>query len=248
MRPDGRAPNQLRPMSIQTGFTDQPSSSVLIKCGDTIVWCAASVDESQPRWMDRDSNKGWITAEYNMTPASTTPRSRREGRGRNVGGRTMEIQRLIGRSLRAVADLDKLGPRTINLDCEVLQADGGTRTTSITGAFVALAQACGQLIEQGLITEMPLKHTVAAVSCGIVDENAVLDLPYVEDVKAAVDMNIVMTGDGRFIEVQGTGEEATYTRDELDQLLALADEGIVELTKMQHAALGDSPIYNALFA
>lgn len=248
MRPDGRAPNQLRPITIQPGFTDQPKSSVLIKCGDTIVWCAASVEEKQPRWMDRDSTKGWITAEYNMTPASTLPRSRREGRGRSVGGRTMEIQRLIGRSLRAVVDLEKLGPRTVSLDCEVLQADGGTRTTSITGAFVALAQACGKLIEEGLIEEMPLTATVAAVSCGIVNGEAILDLPYVEDVAADVDMNVVLTGTGQFIEIQGTGEEATYTRDQLNQLLDLAGEGVEELTKLQRAALGDSSIYDALFS
>lgn len=247
-RPDGRAPDEFRPISIQTGFTDQPDASVLIKCGNTIVWCAASVDESQPRWMDRDSKKGWITAEYNMTPASTTPRSRREGRGRSIGGRTMEIQRLIGRSLRGIADLDVLGPRTINLDCEVLQADGGTRTTSITGAFVALAQVCADLVAKGLIKELPLKHTVAAVSCGIVNGDAILDLPYVEDVAAAVDMNIVMTGAGQFIEVQGTGEEATYSREELNALLSLAEIGIKDVTKLQREALGANPLFDKLFS
>ncbi len=248
MRHDGRQPNELRPISIQTDFTDQPESSVLIRCGNTIVWCAASVEEKQPRWMDRDSQKGWITAEYNMAPASTSPRSSREGRRRNVGGRTMEIQRLIGRSLRAVADLDALGPRTINLDCEVLQADGGTRTTSITGAFVALAQACDKLVDIGIIDRIPVTATVAAVSCGIVDGKALLDLPYVEDVAAAVDMNVVMTGKGRFIEVQGTGEEATYSREELNMLLELAGEGIDELTKLQKEALGDSAAIQKLFS
>lgn len=246
-RPDGRAADEIRPFSIEPGFTQNPEASVLTRCGNTIVWCAASVEDRQPRWMDRDSDKGWITAEYMMLPASTTPRSRREGRRGNVGGRTMEIQRLIGRSLRAVADLDALGPRTISLDCEVLQADGGTRTTSITGAFVALMLACGKLVEDGLIKKIPLRHTVAAVSVGMVGGKALLDLPYVEDVAADVDMNVVMTGNGRFIEVQGTGEEATFSDEEFASLIKLARKGVMDLTDLQRAVLPDTPVYQDLF-
>ncbi len=246
-RSDGRAPDEIRPFSIEPGFTQTPEASVLTRCGNTVLWCAASVEDRQPRWMDRDSEKGWLTAEYMMLPASTSPRSRREGRRRSVGGRTMEIQRLIGRSMRAVADLDALGPRTITLDCEVLQADGGTRTTAITGAFVALVLACGQLVEEGLIERIPLRHTVAAVSVGMVNGAALLDLPYVEDVAADVDMNVVMTGTGRFIEVQGTGEEATFSDEEFASLLGLARKGVTDLTKLQREALPDHDIYQSLF-
>lgn len=247
-RHDGRSPDEIRPFTIEPGFTDTPEASVLTRCGNTILWCSASVEDRQPRWMDRDSEKGWITADYNMLPASTSPRSRREGRRGSVGGRTMEIQRLIGRSLRAVADLDALGPRTIRLDCEVLQADGGTRTTAITGAFVALALACGKLVDDGLIKKIPLRHTVAAISVGVVEGKALLDLPYVEDVNADVDMNVVMTGNGRFIEVQGTGEEATFSGDELDALLKLARKGVNDLTALQKSTLPDKPIYQNLFS
>lgn len=242
-RPDGREADQLRPITLEAGFTDVPVASVLVRFGRTTVWCAASIDESVPRWLkNSEPPKGWVTAEYMMLPGSTAPRSRREGRRGQVGGRTQEIQRLIGRSLRAVIDLEKLGPRQITLDCEVLQADGGTRTASITGAFVALALAVDKLLADGAIDENPLTDTVAAVSCGVVGEDALLDLPYVEDVAAAVDMNIVMTGSGEFVEVQGTGEESTFSRDELSELLRLAEVGIDKLTQMQLAALpADSP-------
>lgn len=243
---DGRMADELRPLSLELDYTEIPAASVLIRMGKTVVLCTASVDNSVPRWMDRDDPRGWVTAEYSMLPGSTTPRAGRESMRGKVGGRTYEIQRLIGRSLRAVTDLKLLGARTIYLDCDVLQADGGTRTASITGAYVALALACGRLVESGMIEQMPLTDTLAAISCGIVDGRAVLDLPYVEDSAADVDMNVVMTGSGRFIEVQGSGEEATYTREELNALLALAEGGIAELTKMQLAALPDQPIYASL--
>lgn len=240
-RHDGRTPDQLRTVTIEPGFTDTPDASVLIRFGRTTVWCSASVVEEQPRWMkynDGMKDKGWVTAEYEMLPGSTSPRGRRDGRRGNVSGRTQEIQRLIGRSLRAVTELDKLGPRTIYVDCDVLQADGGTRTASVTGAYVALALALEGLKEQGLIDEIPLKDSIAAVSCGIVKGEALLDLPYVEDVAADVDMNIVMTGSGKFVEVQGTGEEATFDEEEFAELLRLAKKGIAELTAMQKAITG----------
>lgn len=244
---DGRSPDELRPVSIQIDFTDAPAASVLIGMGDTRVWCAASVEESVPRWLrDSEPAQGWVTAEYEMLPGSTSPRARRSRR--SVSGRTKEIQRLIGRSLRAVTDLQKLGERTIWIDCEVLQADGGTRTASITGAFVALALACGRLVEAEQLDEMPLVDTLAAISCGIVDGEALLDLPYREDVAADVDMNIVMTGSGSFVEVQGTGEEATFTGDELNRLLDLAKHGVAKLTDIQRAALPEGALYDALFS
>lgn len=247
-RHDGRLYDQLRHITIQPDFTKAPHASVLVSCGDTIVWCSASVEESVPRWLEKEQpGKGWVTAEYMMLPASTTPRSSREGRRGQISGRTQEIQRLIGRSLRAAIDLKKLGPRTITLDCEVLQADGGTRTTSITGAFVALALACKKLHDEGKITELPLNFSVAAVSVGLVDDKILLDLPYVEDVAAAVDMNVVMTGSGRFIEIQGTGEESTFSEDEFNQLLALARKGIRDLTALQWEALGDDPYFASIF-
>ncbi|MBA2665004.1 MAG: ribonuclease PH [Bradymonadaceae bacterium] len=247
MRFDGRAPDELRTISIETDYTDVPDASVLIRMGKTTVLCTASVEESVPRWMeDRNNPKGWVTAEYSMLPGATSPRSMRESTKGKVGGRTHEIQRLIGRSLRAVTDLRLLGARTINLDCDVLQADGGTRTASITGAYVALALACGRLVERGLITELPLVDMVAAISCGIVDGRALLDLPYVEDAAADVDMNVVMTGAGKFVEVQGTGEEATFSEDELSQLLKLARGGITRLNDVQRAALPASAIFARL--
>ncbi len=239
-RDDGRQADELRSVSIETGFTQVPDASVLIRMGNTTVMCTASVSDRVPRWMHSpDNTSGWLTATYSMLPGSTSPRFRREASRGKLKGRTHEIQRLIGRSLRAVADLDKLGPRTIHLDCDVLQADGGTRTAAITGAFVALANACATLHERQLLDELPLRHTLAAVSCGIVDDRALLDLPYTEDRDADVDMNVVMTGDRRFIELQGTGEEATFSEEQLTELLALAKKGIAELTRIQLDALDD---------
>lgn len=244
---DGRSPDELRPVEMEIDFTEVPAASVLIDMGKTRVLCTASVEESVPRWLrDKEPPQGWVTAEYEMLPGSTSPRARRSRR--RVGGRTKEIQRLIGRSLRGVIDLEKLGERTIWLDCEVLQADGGTRTASVTGAYVALALACGRLVEAGELDEMPLVDTIAAISCGMVDGDALLDLPYEEDVAADVDMNVVMTGGGEFVELQGTGEEATFTADELSALLELANKGISELTQMQRDALPAGDMYDELFA
>lgn len=249
-RPDGRQDDALRPVSIELDFVDAPLASALIKFGRTTVLCAASLEEDVPRWLKYSDGppRGWVTAEYAMLPSSTEERTRRERRG--AKGRTYEIQRLIGRSLRAVIDLEKLGQRTITIDCDVLRADGGTRTASITGGFVALAMACQRLMELGLVKEMPLTHTLAAISCGKVDGEIVLDLPYVEDAAAEVDMNVVMTGDGRLIEVQGTGEEATFSRKELDALLDVAEKGIRDLTELQREALhtlGTPDVFAGLF-
>ncbi len=241
-RPDGRKDNELRKITVETNFTENPLGSALIRAGKTMVLCTASVEEDVPRWMKYGDGpaRGWVTAEYNMLPASTHTRSRRE-RNR-VGGRTMEIQRLIGRSLRAVVDLEALGQRTITLDCEVLQADGGTRTASITGGFIALALACDKLIKDGKLDKMPFDHTVAAISCGVVEGTPVLDLPYVEDSAAEVDMNVIMTSDLKLIEVQGTGEESTFTRQELNALLDLAEAGVKELADIQRTALREAGV------
>jgi len=236
-RPDGRRPNQLRAVRIKRRYTRTAPGSVLIQTGNTTVLCTASVDNDVPPWM-KDQNRGWITAEYSMLPGSTSPRKRRERDGK-VDGRTSEIQRLIGRSLRSVADLDALGPRTITVDCDVLEADGGTRTASITGAFIALVDALRTIRELLPQPVTPvLRTSVAAVSVGLLEGRPILDLDYQDDVAAAVDMNIVMTGDGRFVEVQGTGEEATFDRQQLDELITLAARGIRELTGQQKAALG----------
>lgn len=243
-RSDGRKTDELRPLSIEPGFTDVPDASVLIRMGRTVVLCTASVDERVPRWKDSpDNTSGWITAEYSMLPGATSPRFRREVSRGGPGGRTYEIQRLIGRSLRAVADLEALGPRTITLDCDVLQADGGTRTASITGAFVALALACDKLLKAEKIAKIPLKDTVAAISCGVVQGQALLDLPYVEDVAADVDMNVIMTGSGRFVEIQGTGEEATFSDEDLSELLRLARTGLAEIRQAQLNHLPNSPAF-----
>jgi ribonuclease PH len=235
-RHDGRKPDDLRPVRIKRRYTKASLGSVLIQAGRTTVLCTASVDEQLPPWM-RNETRGWVTAEYNMLPGSTAPRKPRERAGK-VDGRTTEIQRLIGRSLRAVVDLEALGPRMITVDCDVLEADGGTRTASITGAFIALVDAVHAL--KGLIdpTRHPLKDSVAAVSVGIVDGHPVLDLDYVEDVDAAVDMNIVMTGSGQFIEVQGTGEKSTFNDAELASLIKHARGGIRKLTDIQRKAVG----------
>ena len=231
-----RKANEIRPVKIKRKFTNMTPGSVLYQCGGTVVLCTASVDENVPPWM-RDSGKGWITAEYNMLPGSTSPRKRRD---RNkVDGRTTEIQRLIGRSMRAVADLEALGARQITVDCDVLQADGGTRTASITGGMIALIDAINS-IKKDLPNPkiFPLRDSLAAISVGIVDGKAVTDLDYPMDFAAAVDMNVVMTGKKQFVEIQGTGEEATFSEDELAELLKLAKKSIGDLTALQKKAIG----------
>lgn len=231
-RHDGRQANQLRQVKIERGFTRYAEGSVLICFGETRVLCNASVEEKVPPFM-RGQGRGWVTAEYSMLPRATQTRSGREAARGKLGGRTMEIQRLIGRALRAIVDFELLGERTIVIDCDVLQADGGTRTASITGAWIALADAVETLLEQGLIKKSPLKDSVAAISSGLVNGQPVLDLDYVEDSGAEVDMNFVMTGDGRFVEVQGTAEEEPFTADQLDLLRELASHGCRELTTLQ---------------
>jgi len=237
-RPDGRALDQLRPISITRHYLDAGEGSVLVEFGGTKVLCVASFTEGVPRWR-KGSGQGWVTAEYAMLPRATTTRSDRESVRGKVGGRTHEISRLIGRSLRAIIDVSALGENTIVLDCDVLQADGGTRTASVTGAYVALADAVAWGIERGAIdaTKAVLTDSVAAVSVGIVDGRPVLDLPYVEDVRAETDMNVVVTGSGDFVEVQGTAEAAPFKRAELDQLLDLAVGGTRELARVQAEAL-----------
>ena len=232
MRSDGRTPSELRPVKITPGFIRQPEGSVLIEVGETRVICTATVEEQVPPFL-RGTPKGWVTAEYGMLPGSSGVRIAREAAGGRVGGRTHEIQRLIGRSLRAVTDLEALGSRTIWLDCDVIQADGGTRTASVTGAYVALALALERLRAAGKIASDPLTGSVAAVSAGIVDGQALLDLRYDEDSRAEVDMNFVMTGTGQFIEVQGTAEAKPFTKAQLDALAVLAWQGIEQLTALQ---------------
>lgn len=235
MRHDGRRVDELRPVKVKRRFTGSAAGSVLFSAGKTTVLCTASVEESVPPWMG-DAERGWITAEYNMLPGSTSPRKRRD-RGGKVDGRTTEIQRLIGRSLRAVADLEALGRRTIAIDCDVLEADGGTRTASITGATIALVDALGTIKDLPFEDRYPLTDSVAAVSVGLVEGKAVLDLDYTEDFAATVDMNVVMTGGGRFVEIQGTGEESTFNDEELASLVKLAKSGIRKLIGEQKAAL-----------
>ncbi|WP_435745647.1 ribonuclease PH [Nocardioides sp. SYSU DS0663] len=237
-REDGRADDELRPVRITRGWLDHAAGSVLVEFGRTRVLCAASASEGVPRWR-KGSGLGWVTAEYAMLPAATNTRSDRESVKGRIGGRTHEISRLIGRSLRAVIDYQALGENTIVLDCDVLQADGGTRTAAITGAYVALADAVAHLRSTGALASsaQPLTGSVAAVSVGIIDGAPRLDLPYVEDVRAETDMNVVMTGDGRFVEVQGTAEGAPFDRTELDALLGLAEKGCADLTRLQQEAL-----------
>jgi ribonuclease PH len=236
VRSDGREPDQLRPVTLTRGWLDHAEGSVLVEFGRTRVLCAASVTEGVPRWR-KGSGLGWVSAEYAMLPRSTNTRSDRESVKGKIGGRTHEISRLIGRSLRAVIDYRALGENTILLDCDVLQADGGTRTAAITGAYVALADAVSYLRGQKALNGEPLTGSVAAVSVGIVKGTPVLDLDYVEDVAAETDMNVVMTGDGRFVEVQGTAEGEPFDRSELDGLLELAITGCAELTRLQQDAL-----------
>lgn len=235
-RTDGRATNELRPVRITRGFTSNPAGSVLVEFGNTRVMCTASVEEGVPRFK-KDSGEGWLTAEYAMLPASTHERMPRESMKGKVKGRTQEISRLVGRALRAAVDLKELGENTVNIDCDVLQADGGTRTAAITGAYVALADALAVLQARGVVPGQPLRAPVAAVSVGIIDGVPCLDLPYEEDSRADVDMNVAMTAEGRFVEIQGTGENAEFTREELNTLLDLAEGGLRELIEAQRAAL-----------
>jgi ribonuclease PH len=235
-RPGGRAPDQLRPVRITRGYTIHAEGSVLIEFGNTRVLCTASVEDKVPPHK-RGSGEGWVTAEYGMLPRATHTRSDREAARGKQSGRTQEIQRLIGRSMRAVFDLRALGERTIQIDCDVLQADGGTRTAAITGAFVAAQDAVTKLLAEGKLAASPILGPVAAVSVGIVQGVPVLDLEYVEDVSCDTDMNVVMTGAGHYVEVQGTAEGAAFTRAEMDELLRLAEKGIAELVMLQQKAL-----------
>lgn len=237
-RVDGRRLDQLRPVRFQNHIAPHAAGSTLIECGNTRVICGVMVEEVVPRWMKEQSvSGGWVTAEYSMLPYSTLERKARDATKGKIDGRSQEIQRLIGRAMRAALDLEKLGPRTIWVDCDVLQADGGTRTAAISGAYVALALAIRKLMELGKLTASPLLHPVAAVSVGIVNGQPMLDLAYSEDVAAAVDLNLVMNAAGEFIEVQGTGEEATFTEAQLAGLLALGKAGIRELLAAQQGAL-----------
>jgi ribonuclease PH len=235
-RPSGRAPDELRPITLQRGFTRHAEGSVLIACGDTRVLCTASVEARVPGWL-RDSGQGWVTAEYGMLPRATHTRGDREAAHGRQGGRTLEIQRLIGRSLRAVLDLKALGTHTITVDCDVLQADGGTRTAAITGSYVALVDAVHYLRRKKLVKKNPLYGQVAAVSVGIYNGRPVLDLDYAEDSEAETDMNVVMNEAGGFIEVQGTAEGHAFRRAEMDQMLDLAQAGIRQLMQLQREAL-----------
>ncbi|MED1204836.1 ribonuclease PH [Heyndrickxia acidicola] len=242
MRADGREAQELRHVHIETNYLKHPEGSVLISVGDTKVICAASIEDRVPHFM-RNTGKGWITAEYSMLPRATEQRNIRESSKGKVTGRTMEIQRLIGRSLRAAVDLESVGERTIWIDCDVIQADGGTRTASITGSFIAMALALAKLHEKKKMKKFPVTNFLAATSVGIVPESGiVLDLNYAEDSKAFVDMNIVMTGAGQFVELQGTGEEATFSISELQQLLDMAQNGLNQLFEIQKKALGDIAI------
>ncbi len=239
-RRDGREPDELRPIAFTRDFTEVAAGSVLVEFGQTRVLCTASTEDRVPPWL-RGSGRGWVTAEYSMLPGSTTERSEREAKRGRQSGRTQEIQRLIGRSLRAVTDLATMGEVTITLDCDALQADGGTRTASICGAYVALHDACSRLVATGRLTGHPLTDGCAAVSVGVVDALACLDLDYSEDARAEVDMNVVMTGSGRFIEVQGTAEGAPFSRGELDDLLGLAETGIGALLTLQQDLVAEPP-------
>lgn len=237
-RPSGRDADQLRAVKITKHFTKHAEGSVLIEFGDTQVICTASVEEKVPPFL-RGQGQGWVTAEYGMLPRSTGTRMRREASAGKQGGRTQEIQRLIGRSLRAAVDLTRLGERTIHIDCDVIQADGGTRTASITGGFVALSIAIEHLIEKGLLAENPIIQQVASISVGVYQGTPVLDLDYAEDSNAETDMNLVMTDKGTFIEVQGTAEAAPYSMDELQAMLELGRKGVAELTEIQRQALAE---------
>jgi ribonuclease PH len=238
MRVDGRAHDQLRPVTITRNYIKHAEGSCLIEVGDTKVICTATLEDRVPPFM-RGGGKGWITAEYSMLPRATATRNARESSKGKVGGRTMEIQRLIGRALRSVVNLEAMGERTIWLDCDVIQADGGTRTASITGAFVAMVDAMQKLVDSGTWKQLPLNDFLAATSVGVVGEEAVLDLNYKEDSSAIVDMNVVMTGKGKFVELQGTGEDAPFSPEQLQEMIALAKVGIDNLINSQKEALAD---------
>jgi len=238
-RPSGRRPEQLREVLIQRNFTRHAEGSVLVAFGDTRVICTASVEEGVPGFL-RGRGRGWVTAEYGMLPRATHTRTDREAARGKQSGRTQEIQRLIGRSLRVVTDLEKLGERTVKLDCDVIQADGGTRTAGITGAFVALHDAVGTLLQRGVLSASPIRDFVAAVSVGLVEGVPVLDLDYAEDSGCDTDMNVVMTGSGGFVEIQGTAEGEPFSTEQMGALVALAKQGIAELIAKQKAALGVS--------
>lgn len=237
MRSDGRQFNELRKVQITPHYIKHAEGSVLIEFGDTKVICTATVDERVPPFM-KGEGRGWVTAEYSMLPRATQVRNQREAAKGKLGGRTMEIQRLIGRALRSVVNLSALGERTITLDCDVIQADGGTRTTSITGAFIALVYAVDRIVTTHKLPVFPIEDYLASVSVGVLDGQALLDLNYIEDSHVKVDMNVVMTGKGEFVEVQGTGEESPFSRAEMDELLRLAEAGIGELIGMQKQILG----------
>ncbi|MBD8068888.1 ribonuclease PH [Bacillus sp. PS06] len=239
MRVDGRKKDELRSIHFEINYVKHPEGSVLVTVGDTKVICNASIEDRVPPFM-RGQGKGWISAEYAMLPRATEQRNIRESSKGKVTGRTMEIQRLIGRALRSIVSLDVIGERTIWIDCDVIQADGGTRTASITGAFVALVLACGKLYHEKNLSTFPIKDFLAATSVGVDEEHGeILDLNYIEDSKANVDMNIVMTGAGHFVELQGTGEEATFSRNQLNQMLELAEKGMMEIIDKQKTALGE---------
>jgi len=254
-RPDGREPNELRPVTFERDFTEMAAGSVLVTFGRTRVLCTASIDEDVPRWM-KGKGKGWVTAEYSMLPGSSPERVDREAAKGKQSGRTVEIQRLIGRSLRAACDMRLLGERQVLVDCDVLQADGGTRTASICGGYLALHDALARLVQNKLISAHPLHSYCAAISVGVIDGVPVLDLPYIEDSRAEVDMNVVMlqriadVGGGRpepqYVEVQGTGEGAAFSRHELDQLLALADGGLMEIIELQAEMISEPPEFRKL--
>ncbi|CAM4518708.1 MAG: ribonuclease PH [Paenibacillus macerans] len=237
MRSNGREANERRPMKLTVNVNKYAEGSVYIEVGDTKVMCTATVEEKVPMFM-KGQGKGWVTAEYSMLPRATQTRNQRESARGKLSGRTMEIQRLIGRSLRSVVDLQALGERSVTIDCDVIQADGGTRTTSITGAFVAMALAMHKIVQKHALPVFPITDYIASVSVGIVGQETLLDLNYDEDSKAMVDMNVVMTGRGQFVEVQGTGEENPFSREDLDRMLALAEKGIREMIEQQREALG----------
>jgi ribonuclease PH len=240
MRDDGRAPDDLRPIAGERDVTEMAAGSCLVSFGQTRVLCTASIDEDVPRWM-RGRGTGWVTAEYSMLPGSSPERVRREVKDGRPSGRSQEIQRLIGRALRSVCDMALLGERQVIVDCDVLQADGGTRTAAICGGYVALHDALARLVQQGVISTHPLTALCAAVSVGVVDGTPVLDLPYAEDSTAEVDMNVVMTSEGRFVEVQGTAERTAFTRSELDSMLALGEKGIAEIIDLQRQMVAEPP-------